>query len=111
MITVKATIRNEAGIHCRPSAAIVKAVAACPGQVTVTSSSGSCDLKSIMGLLALGLAPNEKIEISVSGEDERNWARKLKTLFEKRFDYPPRAPGQTTATLLAASDHQGETKR
>jgi len=36
MIETKATIRNAAGIHCRPTAEIIKAVIAYGGTVTVS---------------------------------------------------------------------------
>jgi phosphocarrier protein len=101
MTKVTARIRNEAGIHCRPSAAIVKEAMLYAGTILVSSSSGTCDVKSIMGLLALGLGPDEEITIEVSGAAEKEFAAKLKRLFETHFDFPPRAPGQDTTTLIA----------
>jgi phosphocarrier protein HPr len=101
MIRFKAMIRNEAGIHCRPSAAIVKESMAFQGELSVTSPNGTCDLKSIMGLLALGLAPGERISVTVKGPGEKAFAKTLKALFEKHFDFPPRGPGQTMASLIA----------
>ena len=111
MTTVKATIRNEAGIHCRPSAAIVKMAGPYPGEITVVSESGRCDLKSIMGLLSLGLGPGEKISLKVKGPGEKEFASRLKTLFETHFDFPPRLPGQSTESLLGSLDGQGADKR
>ncbi len=104
MIETQATVQNQAGIHCRPSAAIVKEAMKYPGTITITHSSGSCDLKSIMGLLALGLGPGETIAIAVDGPDEKKYAEKLRTLFETHFDFPPRDENQSTQTLITETD-------
>jgi len=68
MIEVKATIQNKAGIHCRPTAEIVKVVTEYDGVVTVVAKSGSCELGSALELLMLGL--------------------RFKKLFETNFDFP-----------------------
>jgi phosphocarrier protein len=104
MIEVQAIIRNEAGIHCRPSAMIVKDAMAYPGTIIVTSAAGSCDLKSIMGLLALGLGPGEEITIVVTGPDEADYGHALRKLFETQFDFPPRSTDQSTESLIAGID-------
>ncbi len=103
MITVAATVRNEAGIHCRPSAAIIKEASGYPGQITVRTRGGMCDLKSIMGLLGLELGRGQKLKITVEGPREKSFAAKLKKLFETRFDFPPREPGKTASDLIAAA--------
>ncbi len=43
MIELPATIRNEQGIHCRPSAVIIKAVKNYDGEIRVISEEGECD--------------------------------------------------------------------
>jgi phosphocarrier protein len=104
MIGVTAIVRNEAGIHCRPSALIVKEAAPYTGQITIATASGSCDAKSIMGLLAMGLGPGERVSITVEGPDEAAQAERLRMLFETHFDFPPRPPGQTTPDLIRSSN-------
>lgn len=108
MIEREATIRNEAGIHCRPSAAIVKEAMTYSGTITVTHSSGSCDLKSIMGLLGLGLGPGETVVISVTGPGEKDYADKMQKMFETHFDFPPRIDDQTTQSLISEADGASE---
>ncbi len=100
MVERTATIVNSAGIHCRPSAAIVKALMGYTGDITVTSPDGSCDPRSIMELLALCLHEGTAIRIQVDGPDEAEVAQKLVTLFESHFDFPPRLSSEDTQVLL-----------
>jgi len=90
MIEVKAVIQNEAGIHCRPSAILVKAGCAYTGEVHVTADSGTCNLKSALELIMLGLEKGAEVTIQVSGPNEAEEAKKFAELFETHFDFPPR---------------------
>jgi phosphocarrier protein len=100
MVERTAVIRNAAGIHCRPSACIVKAVTGYPGNITVISPAGSCDPRSIMGLIAMGLEPGTNITIRVEGPDEEAQCDKLVELFETHYDFPHRHPGEDTQVIL-----------
>ena len=91
MVETTAAIRNRDGIHCRPSTVIIKAVEAYDGEVLVSNGSGEADLRSIFGLMALGLLPGDRVTIRVEGPDEAGQAARLKELFETHFDFPPRA--------------------
>lgn len=91
MVEVPAIIRNTAGIHCRPSAVIIKEAMNYPGVIRVTANSRESDLRSVMSLLALGLQQGSKLTIRVSGPDEETFCRKLETLFQTHFDFPSRA--------------------
>ena len=88
MIETKAIIRNAAGIHCRPTAEIVKAVVGYGGTVTVTAESGSCELGSALELLMLGLEEGTEVTLQVDGPDEEAAAVQFKKLFETNFDFP-----------------------
>lgn len=90
MIEVKAVVQNEAGIHCRPSAILVKAGCAYEGDIHVAADSGTCNLKSALELIMLGLEKGAEVHIQVSGPNEEEEAKKLVELFETHFDFPPR---------------------
>lgn len=90
MYRTKATIQNEAGIHCRPSAVLVKEACTYPGTIMVSADSGRCDLKSALELIMLGLEQGAEVTIEVSGPEEEQYAKKLADLFETHFDFPPR---------------------
>ena len=90
MIERSATVRNEMGIHCRPSAVILEAVKDYEGVILVTSESGDANLKSVLELISLGLFRGADVTIRVEGPDEEAMCSRLVELFETHFDFPPR---------------------
>ena len=91
MIEINATIKNSAGIHCRPSAMIIKAAAPYTGTIQVESPRhGSCTLRSVLDLISMGLERGAQIVVRVEGPDEEAFCRKLADLFETEFDFPPK---------------------
>lgn len=100
MFETTATVRNANGIHCRPSAAIVKAVTGYPGDITIAAEGGTCDPRSIMGLIALGLHEGAQVTIRVEGPEEEEQGRRIAELFETHYDFPARREGEDTSTLL-----------
>ena len=84
MFTATAIIRNEAGIHCRPSAILVKEGMAYAGDILVTAESGTCTLTSALECIMLGLEKGAEVTIQVTGPDEQAFGRKLVELFETR---------------------------
>jgi phosphocarrier protein HPr len=88
MVELNATIQNRQGIHCRPSAEIYKAVKDYTGRIRVSAETGDADLKSMMGLIALALAPDTAISIAVDGPDEESVCQQLVDLFQTEFDFP-----------------------
>jgi phosphocarrier protein len=66
-------VQTEVGLHARPAAEFVKAVAASGHLVHLTNRTGKKVLgNSILGILSLGVKHGEEITIEVSGlhEDE-----------------------------------------
>jgi phosphotransferase system HPr (HPr) family protein len=89
MFEKEVTIKNSAGIHCRPSSMILAAVENFPGhEFKIDSEKGGSTLGSIMELLALGLQRGDKVKISVSGPDENEAGVKMAGLFSHEFDFP-----------------------
>jgi phosphocarrier protein HPr len=86
----QAIIANSQGIHCRPSAVIVKEFQGYPGRVRITNQNGSCDVSSVMQLLSLEMNPGSQVKIEVMGENEGATADRLVELFQTHFDFPPR---------------------
>ncbi len=89
MFEAKATIRNEVGIHCRPSAILIKEGSAYAGKILVTAESGTCTLTSALECIMLGLEKGTEVSIQVTGPDEEAFGNKLVELFETHFDFPP----------------------
>ena len=89
MLTGKATITNEAGIHCRPTAIIIQTAAKYSGTITVSGERGETTLQSALEIMMLGLGQGAEVTIQVDGPDEAETLRQFIDLFEFEFDFPP----------------------
>lgn len=89
MIEKKAIIQNGQGIHCRPSAMIIRFVNSYEGEILVRAERGETSLRSILELMSLELYPGSEVTIQVSGPDEEEFCQDLVALLETHFDFPP----------------------
>jgi phosphocarrier protein len=89
MIEKTATIRNAAGIHCRPSVEIVAAVSGYEGQIAVSRNGRTTDLRAMHELVMLGLLRGDEVRVAVSGPDEEAVCLQVVDLFEKEFNFAP----------------------
>ncbi|KUR73306.1 serine kinase [Novosphingobium sp. FSW06-99] len=66
----RVTIVNQRGLHARASAKFVNAVAKLPAgfDVTVTKDGTDANGGSILGLMMLGAAMGDSVDIAVAGE-------------------------------------------
>lgn len=87
MIIKTAIIKNELGIHVRPSGLILAETQQYSGSIILKSKAMEMELNSIMDLLALGLEKGNELEISVSGSEEETYCAKLVEIFEKNYDF------------------------
>jgi len=88
MVVKKVKIRNEAGIHCRPSSLIIRKVtdfSKC--SFNLECSKGETDLTSILSLLSLAIELGEEVNITVIGPDEEEACREIAELFACEFDF------------------------
>ena len=60
----------ETGIHARPATLLVQAASKFNSDITLEYQGKSVNLKSIMGVMSLGVGQNADITISAEGSDE-----------------------------------------
>ena len=60
----------ETGIHARPATLLVQAASKFNSDVTLEYNGKSVNLKSIMGVMSLGVGQNADVVISADGADE-----------------------------------------
>ena len=88
MFEKKISIRNKAGIHCRPSSLIMSEVEKFPGHTfSLISARGTSSLTSILDLLALGLQSGDSADLRVSGPQEQEAGEKIAELLEREYDF------------------------
>jgi len=86
------TVRNRAGIHCRPSSVILKAMQQeFPDHLfEVTTGTTTTEISGILELLSLGLTRGTEAVLRVEGPEEDKAIERIGDLFEYEFDFPAR---------------------
>ncbi|KIS02725.1 phosphocarrier protein HPr [Paucilactobacillus wasatchensis] len=64
-------ITAETGIHARPATILVQTASKFGSDVTLQYEGKSVNLKSIMGVMSLGVGQNANVTISAEGADEK----------------------------------------
>ena len=70
MMKKEFVIANEQGLHARPATTLVSKANQFKSQITLNYEGRSADMKSIMGVLSLGVTRGELIEVVIEGSDE-----------------------------------------
>ncbi|MGF7060246.1 HPr family phosphocarrier protein [Brassicibacter mesophilus] len=86
METRKVTIKNKIGLHARPAALFVQTCSKYKSDVYIEKDGNRVNAKSIMGIMALGVAHGEEINIIVEGYDERKAIDDIVDLVENRLE-------------------------
>lgn len=71
MVNKTFTIIEQSGIHARPATMIVQAASKFDAEISLGYNGKTVNLKSIMGVMSLGLPHGAVIEISAEGNDEQ----------------------------------------
>lgn len=77
------TIIDEAGIHARPASILVQAVSKFSSDVNLEYNGKSVNLKSILGIMSLGIPSGAEVKITASGEDETEAMQTITEVLEK----------------------------
>lgn len=86
MIEIELTVKNRAGIHTRPAAAIVKLAARYKSDVYLVKEGFEINAKSIIGVMTLAADQGSILSLKVNGEDEALAVDNIKQLFEDGFN-------------------------
>ena len=70
MIQKKMTINISTGLEARPVAVFVQVASQFDSSIYVEIGTKKVNAKSIMGMMTLGLAKGQKLELLIDGEDE-----------------------------------------
>jgi multiphosphoryl transfer protein len=107
-VSIRLTVRNPHGLHARPAARFVQAVAPFDARVSVrdlTNDRGPADAMSLNAVAILGVAAGHEIEVSASGPDAARALAAVGALAGRDFDDPseveseaPTAPPETEPT-------------
>ncbi len=89
MVSQQTVIRNQRGIHLRPSGIIAAALKEFPG--TVSLERDGCDVVQLkpspLSILSLGLTADTTIILHISGPGEEEFSSRLAQLFSQQYDF------------------------
>ncbi len=85
MITKDITIKNKAGLHTRPAAAIVKLAAKYKADFFIEKDGVEINAKSIISVMTLAAPKGSKLKLKFKGTDEKEAAAEITKLFEDGF--------------------------
>lgn len=90
MYSKKTVIANATGLHARPASDFIAAAGEFESKIKIRRVGGDPEedvgnAKSIINVLALGLAQGEEVELSAEGPDEKQAVDRLVALIDSKF--------------------------
>jgi phosphocarrier protein len=70
MVSKMVVIKNSTGLHARPATMVVKKANSFKSTVYIEFKGKNVNVKSLIGLLSLGVVKGDSLKVVVSGEDE-----------------------------------------
>jgi phosphocarrier protein len=86
MVEKEVTIKNRAGLHTRPAAALVKLAAQFQCEFFIYKDGFEINGKSIIGVMTLAAEQGSTLQLKFDGADEEAAANAVTGLFERGFD-------------------------
>ncbi|WP_203362148.1 phosphocarrier protein HPr [Bacillus sp. REN10] len=83
MVEKQFTVIAETGIHARPATLLVQTASRFSSDIELEFKEKKVNLKSIMGVMSLGIGQHSKIVISCQGSDEQVALDTIKEVLEK----------------------------
>lgn len=85
MIVREVVIKNKAGLHTRPAAAVVKIASRFISDFFIEMRGSEVNAKSIIGVMSLAAPKGTKLVLKFDGDDEEEAADQLTSFFEQGF--------------------------
>ncbi|RYM02880.1 phosphocarrier protein HPr [Sporolactobacillus sp. THM7-7] len=76
------TVTNEAGIHARPATLLVHKAGQYGSELTIDFNGRKANLKSIMGVMSMGIRQNTRIKVIAEGPDEEEAIAGITEIFK-----------------------------
>lgn len=86
MLEKKVKIINNAGLHTRPAATIVKLASKYKCEFFLNKDGMHINGKSIIGVMTLAAEKGSEIVLTFDGEDEEHAAQEITDYFKRGFD-------------------------
>jgi phosphocarrier protein HPr len=83
MVEKQFKVVADTGIHARPATLLVQTASKFDSEIQLGYNGKQVNLKSIMGVMSLGIGKDASISISANGSDEQDALNSLEELLKK----------------------------
>ncbi|KQL54828.1 phosphocarrier protein HPr [Heyndrickxia shackletonii] len=83
MVEKQFKVVDATGIHARPATLLVQTASKFDSEIQLGYNGKQVNLKSIMGVMSLGIGKDAQINISATGSDEQDALNALEDLLKK----------------------------
>ena len=86
-VSCNAVVKNERGIHARPSSVIAKEALKYKSTVMIQYNGKSANAKDVLQIIMLELFVGSSVTITATGEDEEAACEEIRKAVEKEFNF------------------------
>ena len=86
MVSKEVIVNNGTGLHARPATLLVKKASSFKSDVSIEFNGKEANVKSLIGVLSLGVTKGANITVTASGDDETLAAEEIAKLIETLED-------------------------
>ncbi|MBA5850437.1 HPr family phosphocarrier protein [Clostridium sp. cel8] len=70
MVSKEVTVKSATGLHARPATLLVKKASSFKSDISIEFDGKKANIKSLIGVLSLGVTKNSTVKVIASGDDE-----------------------------------------
>ena len=70
MVSKEVVVKNATGLHARPATLLVKKASSFKSDVSMEFNGKKANIKSLIGVLSLGVTTDANVTVIASGDDE-----------------------------------------
>lgn len=82
MVTKEVMVTNPKGLHARPATLLVRKAASFKSDIGIEYMGKRANIKSLIGILSLGVGPNNSVNVIANGADEKLALEEIVNLIE-----------------------------
>ena len=86
MVSKEVVVNNGTGLHARPATLLVKKASSFKSDVSIEFNGKKANVKSLIGVLSLGVTKGANITVTASSDDEALAAEEIAKLIETLED-------------------------
>lgn len=82
MVSKEVIVKNSTGLHARPATLLVKKASSFKSDVSMEFNGKKANIKSLIGVLSLGVTKDANVTVIASGDDETLAVEEIVKLIE-----------------------------